>query len=582
MTENCNLLMGVKMIKKFAGYYKGHLGLFALDLVCALFIAGTDLIFPMVTRNFINDIIPNKEIAHLFQLGFVLLLLYIFRMFLEYIVGYYGHLLGVKMEYDMRKQIFSHIQQLPFSYFDNTKTGHIMSRIVNDLNEISELAHHGPEDIFISAIMIIGSFILLIKINIPLTLITFTIIPFMIYFAMYYNSKMRRTFRKVRESLADVNARLEDSISGIRVVKSFTNEEYENIKFDEGNDYFKRMRGISVKFLGVFHGGMNFFGNISSLIALVAGGYFVAKGRISYGDLVAYILFINQFLQPVKRLANFIEQLQKGMAGFKRFLEVMEIKPDIVDKEDAVGIESIKGDIRFENVGFSYDNKEHVLNNINLKVKQSETVAIVGPSGSGKTTLCNLIPRFYEISEGSLLLDGVDIRGIKISDLRKNIGIVSQDVFLFSGTVRENIAYGNINATEQEIIEAAEKANADEFIRELKDGYDSYIGERGVMLSGGQKQRISIARMFLKNPPVLILDEATSSLDNKSESIIQKSVEKLSENRTTFIIAHRLATIKNAKRILVLTENGIEEEGTHSELLEKKGIYYSLYNSQFM
>lgn len=574
--------MGVKMIKKFAGYYKGHLGLFILDLVCALLIAGTDLIFPMVTRKFINNIIPNKEIALLFQLGFVLFMLYVFRIFLEYIVGYYGHLLGVKMEYDMRKEIFSHIQELPFSYFDNTKTGHIMSRIVNDLNEISELAHHGPEDIFISVIMIIGSFILLIKINIPLTLITFTIIPFMIYFAVFYNNKMRRTFRKVRESLADVNARLEDSISGIRVVKSFTNEEYENIKFDEGNDYFKRMRGISVRYLGVFHGGMNFFGNISSLIALVAGGYFVSTGRISFGDLVAYILFINQFLQPVKRLADFIEQLQRGMAGFKRFLEVMEIQPDIVDKEDAVGIESIKGDIRFENVGFSYDNKEHVLNNINLKVNQSETVAIVGPSGAGKTTLCSLIPRFYEISEGSLLLDGVDIRDIKISDLRKNIGLVSQDVFLFSGTVRENIAYGNINATEEEIIEAAKKANADEFIRELKDGYDSYIGERGVMLSGGQKQRISIARMFLKNPPVLILDEATSSLDNRSEAIIQKSVEKLSENRTTFIIAHRLATIKNAKRILVLTENGIEEEGSHSELLEKKGIYYSLYNSQFI
>lgn len=570
------------MIRKFIKYYKNHMFLFSLDLFCALLIALTDLIFPMVTRRFINDIIPNNKIELLFKLGIILLFLYIIRMILEYIVGYYGHLLGVRMEYDMRKEIFSHIQKLPFTYFDNTKTGHIMSKIVNDLNEISELAHHGPEDIFISIIMIIGSFILLLGINIPLTLITFTIIPFMIYFTIHYNSKMRKSFRKVRESLADVNARLEDSISGIRVVKSFTNEDYEDIKFDEGNDYFKRMRGKSVRYLGLFHGGMNFFGNISVLLALVAGGFFVAKGKISYGDLIAYILFINQFLQPVRKLANFVEQYQRGMAGFKRFQDVMDIEIDIIDSPDSLELKDILGDIKFENVTFSYENKEHVLNNINIHIKPSETVAIVGPSGSGKTTLCNLIPRFYEINEGSILLDGNNIKEIKISSLRKNIGLVSQDVFLFSGTVRENIAYGNINATEKEIIEAAIKANADEFIEELKDGYDTYIGERGVKLSGGQKQRISIARMFLKNPPVLILDEATSSLDNKSESVIQKSIEKLSENRTTFIIAHRLATIKNAKRIIVLTENGIEEEGTHKDLLEKKGVYYSLYNSQFL
>lgn len=569
------------MIKKFIKYYRPHLGLFILDMFCAFLISGTDLVYPMVTRNLINNVIPDKNIQLIFMIGFLMLVLYLIRMLLEYTVGYYGHVLGVRMEYDMRKQMFSHVQGLPFKYFDNTKTGHIMSRMVNDLNEISEMAHHGPEDLFISTVMIIGSFILLLNINVKLTLITFLMLPFMIYFAIHYNSKMRRNFRQIRESLADINGRLEDSISGIRVVKSFTNEEYEEYKFDDGNDDFKRLRTISVRYLGIFGSGVNFFSNISTLVTLVAGGYFAAKGEISYGDLVAYLIYINQFLQPVKRLANFIEQFQRGMAGFKRFTEVMEIEPDIVDNKNAESIDNVKGEVEFSDVAFSYDEKNAVLSGIDLKVSPGETVAIVGPSGAGKTTLCSLIPRFYEIDNGSIRVDGHDIRDITIKSLRQNIGIVQQDVFLFSGSIKENIAYGNLEASDAEIIEAAKAANAHEFIMDLPDGYDTYIGERGVKLSGGQKQRISIARMFLKNPPILILDEATSSLDNQSEAVIQKSIEELSKDRTTFIIAHRLATIKNAKRIVVLTEKGIEEQGTHRELIAKNGVYNALYSSQF-
>lgn len=569
------------MIKRFAKYYKPHMKLFILDLVCALLIAFTDLVYPMITRSFINDIIPNRKVQFIFILGAVLLILYIIRFGLEYIVGYYGHVLGVRMEYDMRKEMFTHVQGLPFSYFDNTKTGHIMSRIVNDLNEISELAHHGPEDLFISIIMLLGSFFLLLGINVKLTLITFTIIPFMIFFAMHYNTKMRRNFKQIRESLADINGRLEDSISGIRVVKSFTNEEYEIEKFDYGNENFKFLRTKSVRYIGIFSGGINFFSNISTLFTLIIGGYFVYLGEITTGDMVAYLIYINQFLQPVKRLANFVEQFQRGMAGFKRFTEVMDIESDITDRENAAEIGEAKGNVEFRDVKFSYDDKNAVLTDVNLTVHSGDTIAVVGPSGAGKTTLCSLIPRFYEIDQGSIRVDNLDIRDITIKSLRKNIGIVQQDVFLFAGTIRENIAYGNLDASEKEIVEAAKAANAHDFIMELPEGYDTYIGERGVRLSGGQKQRISIARMFLKNPPILILDEATSSLDNQSEAVIQNSIEELAKGRTTFIIAHRMATIKNAKRIVVLTEKGIEEEGNHKELMEKKGVYYSLYSTQF-
>lgn len=570
------------MIKKFIGYYKPHIWLFILDMSCAFLISAADLIYPMVTRHFINDIIPNRQIALIFRLGLILAAFYVVRLLLQYIVGFYGHVLGVSMEYDMRNELFSHIQTLSFNYFDNTKTGEIMSRVVTDLFDIAEVAHHGPEDLFLSAIKIIGAFILLCSINIKLTLIVFTIVPFMFFFMVSYNNKLEAAFRKLHESMADINSRVEDAITGIRVVKSFTNEKYEEKKFNKGSSRYKFLRTKAVKHIAVFDSGTDFFLNIAMVITLVAGGYFVAAGRINTGDFVAYVIYISQFLQPLSVLLRFIEQYQQGMAGFKRFLDILSIKPDIVDRENAAELKNVKGNIEFCDVKFSYDDKKSVLSDINLNVKSGETVAIVGPSGVGKTTLCSLIPRFYEVDEGSIKIDGRDIRDVTLNSLRQNIGIVQQDVFLFYGTIRENIAYGKLDATDEEIISAAKAANAHDFIMEMPQGYDTYIGERGVKLSGGQKQRISIARMFLKNPPVLILDEATSSLDNHSENIIQKSVEALSKNRTTFIIAHRLATIRNAGRIVVLTEKGIEEQGTHDELIAKKGAYYELYNSQFV
>lgn len=569
-------------MKEFIKYYKPHKLLFFLDLICAFLISASDLIFPMVTRKFINDFIPNRNLRSIIIFAIILLVLYLFRLFLDYFVGYWGHVLGVRMEYDMRKELYSHIQKMSFSYFDETKTGQLMSRVTNDLNEISELAHHGPEDLFISTIMLIGSFILMLSINVKLTIALFTVIPFLIWFALSYNLKMRNSFSRYRVILGDINARLEDSISGIRVVKSFTNEEHEEKKFDEGNHNFKLIRSETVKYIGIFSGGINFFSNILNLIALAFGGYLVYKGEITFADFTAFLLFMGLMISPVKRLAQFVEQFQRGMAGFNRFIEVKQIKPQIIDSPNAINMGQAKGKIEFDNVNFSYtEDTENVLKNINLSVKPGETVALVGPSGAGKTTLCSLIPRYYEVNSGKISVDDMDIKDVTLNSLRKNIGMVQQDVFLFSGTIFDNILYGNLDATKEEVYEAAKKANAHEFILATENGYDTYLGERGVKLSGGQKQRISIARMFLKNPSILILDEATSSLDNKSEAVIQESIEKLAKGRTTFIIAHRLATIRKAKRIVVLTEKGIEEEGSHEELLNKKGVYYNLYNSQF-
>lgn len=569
------------MIKEFAQYYKPHKWLFLLDMVAATLVALTDLVFPQITRWFVNDIIPNRNLDLLWKVPVAMFGLYLIRFVLDYIVGFYGHLLGVRMEYDMRKSMFAHLQKLSFKYYDETKTGHIMSRLVNDLNEISELAHHGPEDLFISSLMLLGSFVLLLGINVQLTLIVFTVVPMLVIFAVYYNNKMRRTFRQMREKLSDINAGLEDSISGVRVVKSFTNEAYEEKKFDRGNDNFKSLRTKSVRYLGIFGGGISFFSNILNLTALAFGGYFLYQGKINTGDLFAYIIYMGLILQPVKRLANFVEMFQRGMAGFRRFTEVMAIKPEIVDKPEALPLANVRGAVEFQDVGFSYGDREAVLSHINLTVPQGQTVAIVGPSGVGKTTLCNLIPRFYELSEGTIAIDGHSIQDVTMESLRGNIGIVQQDVFLFSGTVYENILYGRLDAGRDEVVEAAKKANAYDFILEMPEGFDTYIGERGVKLSGGQKQRLSIARMFLKNPPVLILDEATSSLDNQSEAVIQASINELAKDRTTFIIAHRMGTIKNAERIIVLTEKGIEEDGTHQELMKKRGEYFKLYNSQF-
>lgn len=569
------------MIKKFIHYYKPHIKLFLLDILCALFMAVADLAFPMVTKDIVNNVIPNRMIKLLYIYVLILVVLYVLKLISNYIVDYWGHIVGVRMQYDMRKDLFEHLQTLPFSYFDDTKTGHIMSRMINDLRDVSELAHHGPEDLFISTVMIFGSFIILCTVNWQLTLIIFAFMPVLIWFAIKKRVKMSEAFKVNRKKIAVVNAQLENSISGIRVAKSFTNEEYEKQKFDEGNREFKEARENAFKTMAEFSSGMRFMLNILNVIVLFAGGLFLYYHKINLGDLLAYFLYINFFMQPVRRLTAFVEQYQLGMTGFERFIEIMNIKPDIIDNEDAIELKNVKGDIEFRNVTFNYNENHSILRNLSFKVGRGKTLALAGPSGGGKTTICHLIPRFYEISEGEILIDGINIRNVTLKSLRKNIGIVQQDVFLFTGTIKENISYGKPGATDDEIIEAAKNANIHDFIISLPDGYDTYIGERGVKLSGGQKQRISIARVFLKNPPILILDEATSALDNNSEIIIQKSLEKLSKERTTLVVAHRLSTIVNADEIIVLTNEGIKERGSHNELIEREGIYAQLFNAQF-
>jgi ATP-binding cassette subfamily B protein len=568
------------VLKRFAEYYKPHKFLFIIDMTAAFLISVSDLVYPLISRYILNDLIPNKNLNKIIFFGIFLTVLYLVRMFLEYVVGYWGHVLGVKIQYDMRKDLYQHLQKLSFKFYDNNKTGHIMSRIVNDLFEISEVAHHGPENLFISSIKVIGSFIILLFINVKLTLITFAIIPFMFWFMIYYNNKLEKAFRDLKRRTSNINAKISESISGIRVVQTYTNEDYENKKFDENNKSLRDARRQAVKHIGIFDSVVNFFSNMAIVINLVIGGIFVYKNIINIGDFFAYSILIGQFLTPLNVLLRFIEQYQQGAAGFRRFLEIMDTEPDIKDSSNALRLKNVEGNVQFKNVTFKYDEGKNILKSINLFVKKGENIAIVGPSGSGKTTLCSLIPRFYEISDGEILIDQINIKNVTLRSLRENVGVVQQDVVLFSGSILENIRYGKLDASEDEIIEASKAANAHDFILNLENGYDTYIGERGVKLSGGQKQRLSIARMFLKNPSILILDEATSALDNKSEKIIQKSIENLSKNRTTFIIAHRLSTVKNADRIIVLTEDGIIEDGNHNELIENKGLYYSLYNSQ--
>ncbi len=570
------------MIKRFISYYKPHKKLFYIDMFFALLLSIFDLVFPMFSRTMINDIIPNGRMDLLIRWTIFMMFLFVIRYISQYIVSYWGHVLGVRIEHDMREEMFGHLQTLPFSYYDNNKTGHIMSRIVNDLRDITELAHHGPEDIFISLVMLIGSFIVLLSIEWRLTLLLFSFIPIMIWFASTKRKRMSDTFRKVREKIADVNSQLENSISGVRVAKSFTNEEYEIEKFNEGNERFSESRKSSYKVMAEFASGIGIMSSVLNLLVISLGGYFVYKEIIDIGDLFAYTLYVNFFMQPIRRLTNFAEQYQDGMTGFKRFTEIIDIKPDITDKENALEIDKVKGNIEFKDVSFNYsDGEEYVLSDLNLTIDSGKTVALVGPSGAGKTTLCHLIPRFYEVEKGSILLDNIDIRDIKLKSLRGNIGLVQQDVFLFTGTIKDNILYGNTSASDEEVIEAAKKASIHEFIMSLPNKYETYIGEKGVMLSGGQKQRISISRLFLKNPSILILDEATSALDNETEIKIQESLEELSKGRTTLIIAHRLSTIKNADEILVLTQDGVVERGSHEELLEKDDLYAKLYKSQF-
>lgn len=570
------------MIKRFIGYYKPHKRLFYIDMFFALLISIFDLIFPIFSRKMINEIIPDGRMDLLVNWTILMMFLFVIRYISQYIVSYWGHVLGVRIEHDMRAEIFKHLQTLPFSYYDNNKTGHIMSRIVNDLRDITELAHHGPEDIFISLVMLIGSFLVLINIEWRLTVVLFAFIPLIIWFISTKRKRMSDSFREVREKIADVNSQLENSISGVRVAKSFTNEEYEIEKFNEGNTHFSNSRKASYKVMAEFSSGIGIMSSILNLLVISLGGYFVHKDIINIGDLFAYTLYVNFFMQPIRRLADFAEQYQDGMTGFKRFVEIVDIEPDIIDKEDAVEIDDVVGNIEFKDVSFSYSNgDDYVLSNLNLSIESGKTVALVGPSGAGKTTLCHLIPRFYEVEDGNIYLDNIDIKDIKIKSLRQNIGLVQQDVFLFTGSVKDNILYGNPNASDEDVVRAAKKASIHDFIMTLPNKYDTFIGEKGVMLSGGQKQRISISRLFLKNPAILILDEATSALDNETEIIIQKSLEELSKGRTTLIIAHRLSTIKNADEILVLTEEGVVERGNHETLIKEDKLYARLYKSQF-
>ncbi|BES65168.1 ABC transporter ATP-binding protein [Gottschalkiaceae bacterium SANA] len=570
------------MIKRFVQYYRPHWRLFSLDLVCAFLMSLIDLLFPVLTRHATNTLIPQGQIQRLLLLGAGMLVLYLIRAGFEYFVECYGHVLGVRMEYDMRKDLFGHMQSLSFRFYDKNRTGHLMSRIVNDLRDITELAHHGPEDLFISFVMIIGSFLVLVQIDWRLTLITYGFLPFIIFYAIKMRSKLARDFKEVKKKIADVNAQVENSISGIRVVHSFTNEAYEIEKFENGNNLFRVSRENAYKTMAQLMTGIRTMLNVLNVTVLLYGGWLVYSGDITVGDLLAFLLYIGLFLQPVRRLMSFTQQFEQGMAGFGRFSEIMDVRPEIVNRLDAKPIEEIQGEIRFNQVDFAYQKEESILKNIIFTIPAGKTTALVGPSGGGKTTICQLIPRFYEVTGGGISLDGRDIRDIRLESLRKNIGIVQQDVFLFAGTVAENIGYGRANASLDEMVEAAKQAEIHDFIMSLPDAYETEIGERGIRLSGGQKQRLSIARVFLKNPPILILDEATSALDNETEVKIQASLEKLSRGRTTLVIAHRLSTIRSADQILVVTDDGIEESGTHKALLAKEGVYAHLYKMQFL
>ncbi|MEG0692888.1 MAG: ABC transporter ATP-binding protein [Oscillospiraceae bacterium] len=568
------------MIKKFMSYYRPHLKLFIFDMTCAFIAALCDLFFPMIAGNIIDVYVPNRQIRLLLVWSATLLCIFIFKAALNYVILYYGHCVGVRMQSDMRRDIFKHMQKLPFSFFDSHKTGSIMSRIINDLMEVSELAHHGAEDLFVSTIMLVGSFIILCTINIPLTLIIFAFIPFLVLFAAKMRIRMGSAFKKTREEISEINASLENSISGIRVAKAFTNSDHEETKFEKNNISFKKAREFAYKTMAEFHSGMGFLTDFLNLVVMIGGGIFCYYGQISFGEFVKYLLYINLFLTPIKKIIGFIEQYQNGMSGFRRFIEILEAEPE-PESPNAINIESVVGNIQFNNVSFTYEEGKEVLSGINLEIPSGKTVAFVGPSGGGKTTLCHLIPRFYDISEGEICIDGINIQTITYESLRQNIGIVQQDVFLFTGTIWDNIAYGKIDASEDEILAAAKLANIHDFVMELPDKYDTNIGERGVKLSGGQKQRLSIARLFLKNPPILILDEATSALDNATELLIQDALDKLSQGKTSLIVAHRLSTIKNADTIVVLTERGIIEQGSHEELLSNGGLYKELYESQF-
>ena len=576
----------MSLLRRFISYYKPHRRLFCADMICAFIVAVCDLFYPMIAKNMINDYVPNRNLRLLLVWGAALLVIYLLKAGLNWFIQYYGHIVGVRMQADMRRDVFKRLQKLPFSFFDEHKTGSLMSRVVNDLMDISELAHHGPEDLFLSLITIIGAFVLLCTINVPLTIIIFIFVPIMVIFSVYIRREMNAAFLLTRQEMAEINANLENSIAGIRVSRSYVSGAHEEKKFQHYNDRFQAARGESYRVMAKFFSTTGFFTDFMYLVVLVAGGLFFFYGKIDAGGFTAYLLYVNMFLNPVRKLINFFEQLQNGATGFQRFEELMAQQEEAEDP-NAKELTGVKGAIDFDHVSFQYESGKEdepghmVIQDLSLHIDPGRTVALVGPSGGGKTTLCHLIPRFYEVTSGRISIDGQDITTLTRDSLRRNIGMVAQDVFLFTGTIKENIAYGNLDASDEEIIEAAKKANIHDYIMTLPDGYDTYVGERGVKLSGGQKQRISIARVFLKNPSILILDEATSALDNATEMLIQQSLEKLAEGRTSIIVAHRLSTIKNADEIIVISDEGILERGTHEELLAKNGVYAGLYQYQF-
>lgn len=596
----------MKFFKRMIAYYKPHKKLFLIDMLCSLLVSVCDLFYPMIAKNIINDYVYRDTIRFIIIWALVMLGIYVAKCLLNFVIQYWGHVVGVRIQGDMRRDMFRHLQKLPFSFYDENKTGTVMSRLVNDLMDIAELAHHGPESLFLSSIMLIGCFVMLSTINIWLTLIIFCMVPFIVWFAVKIQRHMNEAFLQTRVEIGEVNSNLETSIAGIRVSRAYTAEQHENQKFDTTNERFKKARSRSYKMMAYFHSGTSLLMDLMYLVALVSGGLFLFYGQINAGEYAAYLLYVNNFLKPINQLVAIFEQLQNGMTGLKRFREVMDVAEE-EDAKDALQVDHLDGHIEFHDVSFSYQSAEAdgqvpdaentseqgaadengvqgrrmVIDHLSMDIQKGKTVALVGPSGGGKTTLCHLIPRFYEVDAGAITIDGHDIRELSRDSLRRNIGMVAQDVFLFNGTIRENIAYGNLDATDEEIVEAAKKANIHDYIMTMENGYDTNVGERGIKLSGGQKQRISIARVFLKNPSILILDEATSALDNATEMLIQSSLEQLSKGRTSLVVAHRLSTIKNADEIIVITPEGIQERGTHEQLLALNGVYANLYQYQF-
>ena len=572
--------------KKFLSYYKPYMGLFLSVMFCAFLVAGITLLFPLLTRYITKTVLeggmPNA-LGEIYRVGALMLALILIHTVCNFYVDYRGHAMGAMMESDMRAELFDHYQKLSFRFYDDRRTGQLMSRLINDLFALAELYHHGPEDYLIYSVKFIGAFIVLININVPLTVAVFLFLPVLAVFSLYFTKRLNLAFKQSWERIGDVNAQVEDTLAGIRVVKSFVNEDMEKKKFAHENDRFLDSRKSIYKNESFIWQGVDAMTRLITVTVVIYGGVNIAAGaHLDLADLITFLLYIGNFIEPIQKLTHMTEQFQQGITGFHRFMEILEIEPEIQDAPDAIELKQVQGNVEFRNVGFRYrDDHAHVLKNISLKISAGETIALVGTSGVGKTTLCSLIPRFYEVSEGEILLDGRNIKDIKLSSLRRNVGVVQQDVYLFAGSVIENIRYGKPDASQAEVIGAAKKANAHDFILSLPDGYNTDIGQRGVKLSGGQKQRLSIARVFLKDPPVLIFDEATSSLDNESERVVQESLEELARDRTTFVIAHRLSTIRNAKRILVLTDRGIEEQGTHQELMARQGTYARLYNLQF-